>query len=72
MTHKIIEKPLFGERRISSDFIESCIESRGPAITDIEGCTTSVPSCLSATLASCDCTIDIEGKSFANFALTSS
>jgi len=68
---KLLKKPLFGELRSSWDSIESCIESWGPAMTDIEGGTSSLSSSLSATTGSWDCTIDIVDKSFADFALTS-
>ena len=40
-------------------------------MTDIEGCTSSLSSSLSAKTTSCDCTIDTADKSFADFARTS-
>lgn len=76
--YEIIEKPVFGELRSSSDCIDSCIVSVEPAITcslmllDKQLSAGSLPSKVASANEPADSTIFIVDDSSANFGLTCS
>lgn len=76
LKYEIIEKPLYGELRSSSDFMDSCIESVVSAITcslmllDEQCSAGSLSSKVATVMVSFDSTILIVDSSGANFALT--